>query len=251
MTNTLRRPFNAIVLSMATLLVSSISPLAIADGIDNSNAFHKGIQVQGHGVVTAKPDSFNINFTVMQQGKTMDEAKQKNNQVIQVITNKIKSLGIPNLILQTQWYNANPTYKYDKNGRSTITGYEVNNSITVNVKGADSSKIEDDTITDNNATNAGDPNFYLSDNNIAYDDALKLAVKQARHRADIIATEAGGTLLAIDTIVSETQSSPQSYAAPRMTLMSKNGMDAAALPTQVLAGPMDVEASVVIRYTLK
>lgn len=241
--------FASVILTGALLL----APMANA----TDELQHKVIEVQGRGVITAKPDSFSLNFTVTSDGKTMSEAKQKNNTIASVITTKIKALGIPNLTMQTQWYNATPTYKYDKSGRSSITGYQVNNSMTATVKGVDSNKIEDfaskvlDTAVDNKATNTGDPNFYLSDNNVVYDDALKLAVKQARHRADILATESGTAIESVDVILSDTQSSPQTMAVPRMMAMSDGAAMEKAMPTQVMAGPLDVQATVTIRYRIK
>ena len=73
--------------------------------------------------------------------------------------------------------------------------------------------------------------------------------EQARHRADILATESGAAIDSVDVILSDTQSSPP-MAAPRLMAMADGAMEK-SMPTQVMAGPLDVQATVTIRYRLR
>lgn len=244
----------ASLLTVSALSIN-LAPFALADRpADMENT----VQVQGRGVVKTSPDCFEISVNIRTEAKQMEIARKKNAEISMRLTSSVKALNIPGLKINTGSFNANPTYKYD-NGKSQITGYEVNNSLNIIAESiTDKDKLQDQasrvltTSLNAGATSTNQIRFYLSDNNPVYDDALKSAVSQAKKRATILAEATGVKISGVYQIESYSQSSPEVYAgAQNMTLM--RSMDAAkveAEPTSVTATDVQVEASVNIRFDI-
>jgi uncharacterized protein len=240
----------------AILAVSTV--LSIASPALATREYENTIDVSASGRVVVMPDSVRNTFSVRTQAKTMAEAKDLNAKKINAITAKMKALGIAGLELETEGFSANPTYKYEKSGKSSITGYEVYHSMSIKVEHlANKDKLESVAakITDEpanaGATNVGSVSFYLSDNNPAFDEATTLAVKRARQKADVLANAAGVKVMGIYQITNNSMATPMTnvMAAPGVR-GGMLAMEEGRVDTPIVAGPMDVTATVHIYYDL-
>lgn len=244
--------------SLASLFLTTSLMLTPMAALANES-YENTIQVSGQGRVKTLPDSISINFNVDTTAKTMLEAREQNAKKMSGIVTKLKALGLPGLEVETDYFNANPTYKYDKNGRSSITGYQVNHSMTARVEHiTGKEKLEDaaakltDTTINAGSTSTGSVSFYLSDNNPVFDEAMTLAVKQARHKADVIAAAAGTKITGVYLIESYSNSTPMAVANGMMlkTAPGREGDAYAEPPSPITAGKLNVEASATIRFDI-
>ncbi len=182
-------------------------------------AYAGTITIEGRGEVLAAPDMAQINSGVTTQGATAREALDANTAAMADLVAELKAAGIEARDIQTSGFSVNPNYVYteerDANGYSLpprINGYQVSNTVTVTVRALDSlGSILDKSVTVGANTING-VTFGVADPSELYDDARKAAFADARAKAELYATAAGGSLDEILSI-SETQgfNGPQPY----------------------------------------
>ena len=131
----------------------------------------------------------------------MQEAVRKNKEISDKVYSYLKSVITPanGDYVKTSNFSASPSYIYNNNKR-TLDKYNVSNNVIVHTKSID--KIS--TIIDNSlslgATDVDSLNFLLSEKDTQCADLLSNAAKQARKRADIVATSVGSSVVGIKNI---------------------------------------------------
>ncbi len=158
------------------------------------------ISVSGHGEQVAIPDIATFTFTVIEEGKTLDEARTKATD----ITNKtIDALGkndIAKTDIKTLSYNVNPKYEYTpqfcsgtscRPSKEVLIGYEV--SQTVEVKVRDTSKVGTlfTVVTGLGVTNVSGLTFSVDKKDDLQNAARVEAIKKARAQAEVLARSLG------------------------------------------------------------
>lgn len=183
-------------------------------------AYAGSITVEGRGEIMAAPDMAQINSGVTTQGATAREALDANSAAMAQLIAELKASGIEARDIQTSGFSVNPNYVYteerDANGYSLppkIAGYQVANTVTVNVRALDTLGSILDKSVSVGANTVNGVSFSVADPSALYDEARKAAFADARAKAELYATAAGGTLEEINSI-SEGQSfnSPQPVA---------------------------------------
>ena len=183
-------------------------------------AYAGSITIEGRGEVMAAPDMAQINSGVTTQGATAREALDANSAAMAELIAELKASGIESRDIQTSGFSVNPNYVYteerDANGYSLppkINGYQVANTVTVNVRALDTlGSILDKSVTIG-ANTVNGVTFSVADPSALYDEARKVAFADARAKAELYATAAGGTLDEINSISeSQTFNSPQPVA---------------------------------------
>ena len=183
-------------------------------------AYAGSITIEGRGEVMAAPDMAQINSGVTTQGATAREALDANSAAMAELIAELKASGIEARDIQTSGFSVNPNYVYteerDANGYSLppkIAGYQVANTVTVNVRALDTlGSILDKSVTIG-ANTVNGVTFSVADPSALYDEARKAAFADARAKAELYATAAGGTLEEINSISeSQTFNSPQPVA---------------------------------------
>ncbi|PKA84376.1 hypothetical protein ATE92_2564 [Ulvibacter sp. MAR_2010_11] len=94
------------------------------------------VDVTGEGIVYVVPDEVNITVRVENTGKNPKELKQENDRVVNSVFAFIKSMGIDNKYVKTEYIQLNKNYEYNT---KTYT-YAANQSISIKLK--DLSKYE-------------------------------------------------------------------------------------------------------------
>jgi uncharacterized protein len=182
-------------------------------------AYAGTVTIEGRGEVMAAPDMAQINSGVTTQGASAREALDANTAAMAELIAELKAAGIEPRDIQTSGFSVNPNYVYtderDANGYSLppkINGYQVSNTVTVTVRALDTlGSILDKSVTVG-ANTVNGVSFAVAEPSELYDDARKAAFADARAKAELYATAAGGTLDEILSI-SETQgfNNPQPY----------------------------------------
>ena len=143
-----------------------------------------------------------------------------------------------------------PDYEY-QGGRQTLRGYVARNQVEVRVDALE--KIGDviANAVGTGATSVGGVRFDLKDRDAAQSEALRLAVRDARRRADAVAAGAGVRIqqvLRIDD-QSETEIRPMPMAMARMGAVAE--MPAPPPPVPVEAGQIEIHARVTLTVRIE
>ncbi|KKC31296.1 SIMPL domain-containing protein [Devosia psychrophila] len=198
-------------------------------------AYAGSITIEGRGEVMAAPDVAQINSGVTTQGATAREALDANSAAMAELIAQLKAFGIEARDIQTSGFSVNPNYVYteerDANGYSLppkIAGYQVANTVTVTVRALDTlGSILDKSVTIG-ANTVNGVTFSVADPSALYDEARKAAFADARAKAELYATAAGGTLDEINSI-----SESQSFNSPQPVAMYSMRAEAeAAVPVE-------------------
>jgi len=215
-------------------------------------AYAGTISIEGRGEVTAAPDTAFVTSGVTTQGATAREAMDANTAAMAELLETLKASGIEARDVQTTGFSVNPNYVYtderDANGYTMppkIAGYQVSNSVTVRVRALDAlGAILDKSVTVGANTISG-VSFSVADPSALYDEARKAAFADARKKAELYATAAGGTL---DDLVSISES--QGFAQPQPFEMRAMAAAAPAKDVPIAAGELSYSISVNIQWEL-
>ena len=199
----------------------------------------KQIAVTGQGTITVRPDVVYVQFGVETSGKTANEAVQKNAQIFEGVKAAIKQAGVADADIQTVQYNTYPVYQDQK-----LTGYRVQNIVRVTYRDvANVGKLLDQLAAA--GVNRVESLAFSSEKMDEYEkQALSLAVKDARSKADALAAAAG---VRIKGVVSMTESGavqpPVFYMQRQLSSdLAKNA------ETDISPGQLKVEAAVQVNY---
>src|SRR4051794_23479782 len=155
------------------------------------------IVAAGEAVVRKAPDAARLGVSVETRARTSREAQGANAEIAAAVLRRIADLGIGRDALRTASLRVEQEFDYN-NGRRTPRGYVARNSIEIRVD--DVTKVGElsDALMQAGATSIEGVRFELKDPAAAEREALRLAVADARARADAIASGAGR---AIDRIL--------------------------------------------------
>lgn len=206
------------------------------------------IVTSGEGVVKKAPDRAWVTVAAESRAKTAAEAQRLNTDAMTAVLDKIKAAGIPADAIQTTGYNLQPEFDY-ANGRQSLRDYLARNQIQVRI---DTLAKTGDVIAaavGTGATNVSNVRFDLKDRESAEREALRLAVRDARGRADAAAAGAAVQLGIVVRIDEQRDVEPiiRPMAAARM--MAESGVAAAPVPVE--AGEIEIRSRVTLTMSIR
>ena len=180
-----------IVASALTLAVASLTP-ALAD--DDKPL--RTISLSGHGEVHIAPDLAIVTVGVMSSAATAREALDANTKSMEGVMAALKDAAIEMRDIQTSNFSVNPRYDYSQNNAQPpkVVAYDVSNNVTVTVRKLESLGAILDQVVSSGSNQINGVMFQMSKPEAATDEARKLAVADARRKADIYAAASGVTL---------------------------------------------------------
>lgn len=163
----------------------------------------------GTGKAAAIPNTAQLSLGVSKTAKTITDAQNQANGVINRLTADLKTLGILETDIKTTNYSVYPNYDYTA-GRQTANGYTVSQNLEVKVKQIDKANSAIDVATSDGANMVGGISFILDDQTkkVLEEKARKEAVANAKEKAQNLANAAGIKLGRI-VDVQESGSTPQ------------------------------------------
>jgi hypothetical protein len=204
------------------------------------------VAASGEGVVKAVPDRAWITISAESRAANPREAQRRNTEAMTPVLDKLKGAGVPAEAIRTVAYDLQQEWDY-VNNRRISRGYVARNSVEVRVD--DIGKVGEllEVAVGSGATSVGGIRFDLKDEAKLEREALRLAVADARAKADAMATGAGRT---IDRILRvEEQGSGSPPVPVRMYREAALAADSAAPP--ISAGQMEIRALVTVTAALK
>ena len=203
------------------------------------------VVTSGEGIVQAVPDRAWITISAESRASSARDAQRRNTEAMAPVLSKLKSSGITPEAIRTIAYDLQ--YEWDfVNGKRVGRGYVARNTIEVRVDNIDRVGEYLETAVSSGATSLGGIRFDLKDRARLERDALRLAVADARAKAEAAATGAGRV---IDRIVRIDET--QGFGGPPvpMTRMAVQADAAAAVP--IATGQTEIRARVTLTAAIK
>ena len=233
-----KNKFMAVVFSAAIFLLSM--PL----GASAAESEHV-ISVQGAATRHIEPDLAYVTVGVQTEGSTVEEASSDNRAIMQRLNAVIKDAGIAPNKVQTSRLQVMPVYSDAKNGRHNITGYSMSNTVVVETTDIDQIGVLVEALLNTGANQLQGVRFAVRDKAALEDELLKEAVKDGRHKAEMLAMAGGRSLgtMVKASVGAEPEFSTMNTAQYR--LMGK------AADTPIYAGTITVDVTVQLTFALQ
>ena len=145
--------------------------------------------------------------------------------------------------MKTSGYALNPQYRYPQGGKPEIVGYTATNIVRIKTAKLDEVGKMIDTAMQAGANNINRLAFTLKDEEGARLDALKQAAAKAKAKAEAIAASLG---LKVVRIASITEGERSFQPVFRQAPMARGELAAAAAPTPIEQGTVDVRSTVLL-----
>jgi uncharacterized protein len=150
------------------------------------------IRVTGEATIAAQPDQARIDIGVVTEGKTAQAAASENATKTEKVIAELRRIVGSSGTIKTVNYSLNPNYQYSREGGSpTLTGYVANNTVMVQTSDLGQVGKLIDAATGLNANSIHSLQFMLKDSRQAQTEALQQATKNARAKADALASALG------------------------------------------------------------
>jgi uncharacterized protein len=168
------------------------------------------ITVTGTGTIKVSPDLADVQLGVSVTRDTVKAARDDAAAAMTKVIDALHALGIADADIQTSYLNISPVYDYNVGNR--ITGYAVNNSVSVHVRDlAKAADVIDDSVSAG-ATTVNGISFDVANRSTLEQQAREAAVKDARAHADALASAAGVTIVGVASISESQMVTPWPYA---------------------------------------
>jgi uncharacterized protein YggE len=201
----------------------------------------------GEGVVQAVPDRAWITIGAESRAATATAAQQQNTAAMRPVQDRLRAAGVPADAIRTIGYDLQYEWDY-VDGKRVGRGYVARNTIDVRVD--DVSRVGEylQIATASGATTLGGVRFDVKDRARFEREAIRLAVADARGRADAAAAGAGRS---VDRIVRIDQMGLSAPVPPRPMFREAAAQAAAAPAPPIASGEIEVRANVTLTAVLK
>jgi uncharacterized protein YggE len=219
-----------------------------------------GINANGVGVVSAKPDIAVMSLGVESLKLTVSEAREEAAAAMNGMLTSLRAALISDDDLETQFFNIQPEYTYEQvttmleNGEKVsrserrLIGYRVTNTLSVTIRDLDNiGAIVDGAVNaGGDATRLNGISFTLEDGGTAEANASIAALEEAVAKADLYAEKTGVTRGKLVNIVENSGTRfPQVARAESLTFDG-----AAPSPTSLIAGALEVRVSLQVLFSI-
>ena len=210
--------------SLLVLFTLLLAPVAAAA---QNNYEMQVIVTTGQAEVKRAPDRAWVAINAESRSKDPKEAQRINAAAMSAVMDKLKGMNLGADAIRTTAYELHPEFDY-ANNRQTLRGYVARNSIEVRVD--EITRIGDvlGVAVGSGATSVGGLRFDLRDRVGADREALRLAVQDARLRADAAAAVAGVQVMSVLRVEEQRMFDPG--PRPMMRQMAAESMAADAPP---------------------
>lgn len=201
------------------------------------------VSVSGSGAVQVVPDQAVLELSVVTWNASVSKASEENALLMSQVQSALESKGVTKDSYSTSNYSIRRDMSY-VDGRSVPGDYVASN--VLNVVLSDITKVGEiiDVAISAGANELSSLSFTVSDSSPYMEEARRLAVEQARSKADVLAETAGAKLGRVMQITE------QSYAQP-LYKSNFSAMADATAATPVQAGKQDITVSVNVLYELQ
>ena len=201
------------------------------------------IVVNGEATVRRAPDRAYVTFATETRAAKPDAAQQANARAMEKVRDELRDARIPADAIRTTAFNLREDVDW-VNGSRVPRGYVVTNALEVRVDNLQQLGELLDDVVDAGATSVSGIRFDLKERESAEREAMRLAVADARGRAEAAASGADVRIVRIQTI-EEQGGGPVPPPMPMMRMEASAAAD--SVQTPIAAGEIEIRA--VVRLT--
>jgi len=210
------------------------------------------ILTQGMAEVMGQNDSARISFSVVTQGRNLEQVSSENAGKTKAVIQAVEGLNIKDLKLKTSNYRVTPQRDY-KARPPKIKGYEVHNAIEITLEGFEPEPLSKNVsmmigkALESGSNNINHIQFYIKNKSALEKEALKQSTQEAMDRARTLAEAAGVKLKRIVSL-----STQPIYIPTRQHMLRAAGMktEASAAPP-IEIGESQIRVQVSIAYEIE
>lgn len=203
----------------------------------------KTIITVGNGEIETVPDVAYVSIGVVSEGGDLSKIQKDNAKKMNKIMDKLKELNVKEKHIKTSSYNIYPNYKwYEDTKESKIVGYRVSNTLIVTVEDINKTDNLLDEVVNSGSNNINGISFGIKDSSKLYNNALELAIKDAKEKA-VVMGKAVGAVNVEPIKITETRNSGYNYYGASM-----DGCLNESMGTPISQGTLTVNASVSVEF---
>jgi uncharacterized protein len=199
------------------------------------------IQTQGEAVITVEPDMAELLIGVQTENPDAQTAVEKNAARADAVLKALRDLLGREADIKTVGYAVNPVYSTPRDGKSVIDHFRAENTIRVRTDQLKRAGEIVDRANKAGANTVGGVNFSLKDDAPARLKALGLAARDARTKADAIASALG---VKIKAVLRAEETGFQPKPLTRFRAATPSALSAS--PTPIEAGTLEIRAGVML-----
>ena len=207
------------------------------------------ISVDGQGIVETSPDRATLSVSVISRNRDAAKVQSESARIATEVINAVARLGVERRNIRTGNYNFREVFRSDQNGKRISEGYEAKNSISIAV---DDLKILGkviDAALSHGAKNVDSLNFEIRDKAAFQREAIRLATRDAREKAAIVAAELGKNIIGVINVsVNSASISAPRFQKNAMLMVEESAM--ADFETPIETGTLSCSAHVHIEFEI-
>ena len=185
----------------------------------------------------AAPDVADIGAGVVTQATEASAALSANAEKMTRVVAALRKAGVTERDIQTSGLNLQPQYRYEQNQPPVLTGYQVNNRVSVTLRDLRQAGKIIDTLVAEGANQVDGPSFRVDKPEPLMDKARAEAVRIGKSRADLYARAAGMKVRRILSMSEQGSSQPMPMPMPRVMAMEAKA-DSPIAPGEVRLAAM-------------
>lgn len=202
------------------------------------------LNLSATGRVNVAPDQATLNFGVMTEAATAQEAMQANARQMTQVVAALRRAGLSERNIQTSGLNLSAQYDYQQNESPKLRGYQAVNRVTVRINDLTKVGTTADAVVAAGVNQIDGISFGLKDPSAAENQARRLAVQALQAKAALYAEALGKPLGGIRSLTEGGGYRPE--VRPMMARMAS--ADAGSTPVE--AGELTVEIEISGVYDL-
>ena len=212
-------------------------------GMQAQNDTNPGIHVTGEGVVKVAPDKVTIKSQIEHEGQSATSVKSQNDEVVNKVIKYLKSEGIAEKNINTNYINLNKRYNYND---KTYT-YVANQAISITLE--DISKYESimKGLLENGLNGINGIEFESSEIKKHKAEARRKAVLNAKEKAEALAKPLGQT---VGKAYKISEGSSNNYQPVYGAMRIKGSADEASNQETMAPGEMEISIDVDVSFQL-
>ncbi|PEN09181.1 SIMPL domain-containing protein [Longimonas halophila] len=223
------------------------SAYAQSDANDNMRTIH----VEGEATVQVAPDEATVRFGIVTRADTPEAARTQNGEASSAALQAVRAADVPEEQIQMEQLQLRPHRVYDEERRRTVEdGFEAVRTVRVTLNDPDQVPVVVAAVVDAGANRLESVEYGLQDRTAARNEALSEAARNARSKAEQLASALDVQVGAVHTIREQQFSFPRALqmGQARTAMMAESASD--ANPEAYAAGTIEVEAQVSVVFML-
>lgn len=237
------------IISLVVVLIAGFASFSYASSDEDEKAplkpeIKREVFVSGTGSVQLEPDTAYLQIGIVVEHEQAQDAQAKNAEISKKVVLALETLGIEKKYIRTMHYGIQPMYKYQENRQPELIGYQTTQNLSITIRQIEWLGSALDLSVKAGANRVNQISFGVFDSQEAQMQALELAVKDARKRADVALNADGEKVLKMTQL----SISSGSYPPPAPAYGRDMGKVESSTP-ELMPGQTDITVTVQAVFT--